>query len=218
MNLERMRNLAELRKLVKIKRESLDKISKFLQQKGVSKLVAEELSLKCLKEEEGMKALPRLLEETFPLEKSKTLSDVVMVGMTGCGGEEVAAASHLFCSPYDEEAIEEIGKEVAHLGHPELHLVLPCCLKEEDMYATLRQFSALPLTHLAFTHMEQTITLGTVLNVALRSELPTRYFSDSDGVYERDASPFVKHLLTHKNEKEFQLIRSIVMGERDGIT
>jgi hypothetical protein len=216
MNTDRMRNMAELKKLVKIKRESLDKISRFLMGKGVAKEYAEELAMQCLKEDQGMRALPSLLEKYLDIDLSDAMKGyALLIGPKGCGGGVLLEGDQMQCEElafFDDEALHELGQEFCSYARLQVHLVLPAFMKEEDMYSALHQFSVLPLTHLAFTKMDETLTLGSVLNVQKRSRLPIHYMADSQGVYKGCVRQFVKLLLTHTNEKEFQLIRSIVGG------
>jgi hypothetical protein len=216
MNTERMRNLAELKKLVKIKRESLDKISKFLVGKGVAKEFAEKLAMDCLKEDLGMRALPTFLEKLLDVDLSDpTKGQTLFVGPMGCGASLFLEGDKMNCvelTLFDEEGLQELGREYGHYSDIHIHLVLPAYMKEEDMYSSLHQFSALPLTHLAFTKMDESLSLGSLIQVQKRSCLPIRYMADSKAVYKGCARQFVKLLLTHTNEKEFQLMRSIAQG------
>lgn len=213
MNSERLKNLAELKKLVKIKRDSLDKISKFLVSKGMARSFAEEISLRTLKEPEGMRALANLLQMAFPLAQDISLSDAMFAGIPGSGDKRLGAFLEAF--PFDEEKIEEIGKKAVE-NKSSLHLVLSAQMKEEDLYFAFRQFSMLPLCSVVFTHIDQTLTPGSLYNVMKRVSFPVSALVDSKNIYRENSSALARYLLTHTNEKEFQLIRSIVMSDRDG--
>jgi flagellar biosynthesis protein FlhF len=58
----------------------------------------------------------------------------------------------------------------------EVHLVLPATSKTADALAAVRAFSALGVSHLLFTHLDETSSCGSVLTVSVETGLALSYF------------------------------------------
>ena len=79
------------------------------------------------------------------------------------------------CNFYQEKRVDAIGALLADLPKAEVHLCLSATTKDVDLYGAIHQFSPLRPNHLIFTKLDETLTLGSLINVSARCTLPIRY-------------------------------------------
>lgn len=117
------------------------------------------------------------------------------------------------CNYYLENRVDAIGQLLEGLPEADVHLCLSATTKDVDLYGAIHQFSPLRPTHLIFTKLDETLTLGSLLNVCAKSSLPIRYVSYGyplPGKLElADASKIVRKMLADFNEPEFQKLRAL---------
>lgn len=77
--------------------------------------------------------------------------------------------------------VEEI---VRSIGPDEVHLVLAANAKQGDMMEAVRRFGGFPVTHLLFTKLDETISPGTIVNVAYATGKAISYISDGPRIPE----------------------------------
>ena len=117
------------------------------------------------------------------------------------------------CNYYQENRVDEIGELLAELPEAEVHLTLSATTKDVDLYGAIHQFSPLRPTSLIFTKLDETLTLGSLMNVCAKCDLPIRYVAYGyplPGQLElADASKIVRKMLADLNQPEFQRLRSL---------
>jgi flagellar biosynthesis protein FlhF len=79
-------------------------------------------------------------------------------------------------NPGDAAEIREIGGLLALARPAQIHLVLSATTKAADGLRAARAFAALGVTHLLFTHLDETTSYGSLLTIAVESGLPLSYF------------------------------------------
>ena len=77
--------------------------------------------------------------------------------------------------------VDEIVKSI---GPDEVHLVLAANAKEGDMMEAVRRFGGFPVSHLLFTKLDETISPGTIVNVAYATGKALSYLSDGPRIPE----------------------------------
>jgi flagellar biosynthesis protein FlhF len=78
--------------------------------------------------------------------------------------------------PDDQSGLSRLG-ELLHAARPaEVHLVLSATSKTADALAAVRAFSSVGITHLLFTHLDETASCASVLGTSVESGLPLSYF------------------------------------------
>ena len=117
------------------------------------------------------------------------------------------------CNYYQENRVDEIGEFLAEFPTLEVHLCLSATTKDVDLYGAIHQFSPLRPTHLIFTKLDETLTLGSLMNVCAKCDLPIRYVAYGyplPGKLElANASKIVRKMLADLNQPEFQKLRSL---------
>ena len=93
-------------------------------------------------------------------------------------------------------------------------LPLPATMKESDLYATIQQFNSLKFDSLLFTKLDETISLGTLLNICFHTKQPISYYCEGqdwmDGTLElAKSTKLAKRILTDKNSSEFKIARDL---------
>jgi flagellar biosynthesis protein FlhF len=90
-------------------------------------------------------------------------ADVVFIDMPGVGPEEVSSAAELHRLLGEESAITT-------------HVVLPASSQERDLHRVLDRVKDLPSLRLLFTKLDDTESLGVILDVASHTGLPLSYW------------------------------------------
>jgi flagellar biosynthesis protein FlhF len=82
---------------------------------------------------------------------------------------------------------EQMWELQALLSHPwpiEAHLVLSATTREEEAEEMIRQFSVIPLQSLLFTKLDESSSLGSLFNLAVRTAKPLSYLTTGQRVPE----------------------------------
>ncbi len=79
-------------------------------------------------------------------------------------------------SPVDGQALGRLADLLRAARPDEVHLVLSATTKSADALAAVRAFAPAGLTHLLFTRLDETTSLGSVLAVGIESGLPLSHF------------------------------------------
>ncbi len=69
-------------------------------------------------------------------------------------------------------------------GPVEIHLALSASLQERVLEETFNQFSPLKINKILFTKLDEGLTFGSLINLALHTQLPLSYFTDGQRVPE----------------------------------
>ncbi|MBF0309688.1 MAG: flagellar biosynthesis protein FlhF [Magnetococcales bacterium] len=88
-------------------------------------------------------------------------------------------------SPYNRRQVNSTGSLLPVMGEDrEVLLCMAANVRETEQQAVFRRFSTLQPTGLIFTKLDETVTYGGILNVALRARLPLTLFTDGQRVPE----------------------------------
>jgi flagellar biosynthesis protein FlhF len=87
-------------------------------------------------------------------------------------------------SPRDQEAIRFTAECLRSLDQVDRHLVLSATTKPSDFQDILERFRLCSPDHLLFTKLDETSTLGPILNEVVRTRMPMSYYSDGQRVPE----------------------------------
>ena len=82
----------------------------------------------------------------------------------------------------DKINLEEIKNLLASIEPGEVHLVLSATTKYKDMIEILEKFKGLFINRLIFTKLDETTTLGLILNVAEKTRKPISYITFGQSV------------------------------------
>ena len=96
--------------------------------------------------------------------------------------------------PRDAETLQDLASFVRESAETELHLVLSATAKAADLDATYDRFEICRPDHLFFTKVDETLTLGPILNQLVRSRKSLSYYTDGQRVPE-DLHPATKDQL-----------------------
>ncbi len=84
----------------------------------------------------------------------------------------------------DEEHIAELKQILAAAERVEVHLVLPANMKGADLLAMARRFDVLPVHNLIVSKVDETKTLGSLLNVLDKIGKPISYLTTGQSIPE----------------------------------
>ncbi len=87
-------------------------------------------------------------------------------------------------SQRDKSNLEDIKNMLASIEPGEVHLVLSATTKQKDMHEILEKFKGLFINRLIFTKIDETTTLGLILNVAERTRKPISFITFGQNVPE----------------------------------
>ena len=82
----------------------------------------------------------------------------------------------------DRQGIERLDDMLEAALADEVHLVLSATTKTQDIRAALRAFKPLGVTHLLFTHLDETASCASVINTCVESGLPLSYVGTGRGI------------------------------------
>jgi len=85
-------------------------------------------------------------------------------------------------SPRDERHIKELKGFMEEARPDEIHLVLPANNKHEDLMEAINRFGLLPINGIVFSKVDETNSLGTILNVAAESPYPISYITNGQTI------------------------------------
>jgi flagellar biosynthesis protein FlhF len=78
-------------------------------------------------------------------------------------------------SPRDGEGLAALTALLGRVRPGEIHLVLSATSKAEDARAAVTAFAAVGATHLAFTRLDETTSIGSLVGVTASADLPLSY-------------------------------------------
>lgn len=85
-------------------------------------------------------------------------------------------------SPRDEQYLKEL-KTYMELGKPdEIHLVLPANMKSIDLIDCLRRFERLGINRIIFTKIDETSSLGSLVNLQDETDNPISYITNGQTI------------------------------------
>jgi len=104
-------------------------------------------------------------------------------------------------NPKNEHSIKELQDYFNKLNTIEIQLVLSATTKEKDLLDTAGKFAALGTQRLTFTKLDETNTIGNLLNVLIRTTLPFAYVADGpqipDAIDDASIEKLVALVLRH---------------------
>ena len=84
-------------------------------------------------------------------------------------------------NPLDEAQVAELGTFLTEVPRRCLLLVASASQKEKDLFQAAASFGIFGLNGLAVTKMDETLTFGSIFNLAQKSQIPLVYFSAGRG-------------------------------------
>ncbi len=122
------------------------------------------------------------------------------------------------CNFYQPNRVDAIGEKLAVSSGIEVVLTLSASTKDVDLYGAIHQFSPLQPSSLAFTKLDETLTMGALINVSMKTDLPIRYISFGyplpGEVQIADPEEITHKILTELNDEEFQFLRELTMDTK----
>ncbi|MBF0424246.1 MAG: flagellar biosynthesis protein FlhF [Magnetococcales bacterium] len=115
---------------------------------------------------------------------ARTLSEV-KAGLHSLSNCDFILVDTVGSSPYNRRQVNSTGSLLPVMGEDrEVLLCMAGNVRETEQQAIFRRFSALSPTGLIFTKLDETVTYGGILNVALRARLPLTLYTDGQRVPE----------------------------------
>ncbi len=87
-------------------------------------------------------------------------------------------------SPKDQEKLEELRSFLNSAQGVEIHLCLSATTKDKELDDIVSRFSGLAVTRVLFTKLDESETLGCIVNTHVRHKLPLSYFTNGQMVPE----------------------------------
>lgn len=84
----------------------------------------------------------------------------------------------------DERYASRLNEVLRNSGPVEIHLALSASLQERVLEETFNQFSPLKINKVLFTKLDEGLTFGILINLALHTQLPLSYFTNGQRVPE----------------------------------
>ncbi len=85
-------------------------------------------------------------------------------------------------SPTDSHAVEELAEQLRHFPQPQVHLVVSATCEPTLLLSQVRGFSALPISDLIITRMDEEARWDKLWNLVLGTKYPVRFFSAGQNV------------------------------------
>ena len=82
----------------------------------------------------------------------------------------------------NQEYVKELSNIIHFDQEMETYLVLSLTSKQRDMEAIFEQFSFIPITHYIFTKMDETSSLGAIINMMTKYNVNTAYVTNGQNV------------------------------------
>ena len=116
----------------------------------------------------------------LPLSVAYTPADLIQA-LKDASGADLTLIDMPGYNPLDETQVEELGTFLAEIPNRALLLVASASQKEKDLFQAAASFGIFGLNGLVITKMDETLSLGSVYNLALKSQIPLVYFSSGKG-------------------------------------
>jgi flagellar biosynthesis protein FlhF len=87
-------------------------------------------------------------------------------------------------SPKDQEKLAELNKIFTADASIEVHLCLSSTTKDQELMDIVKRFSMLPISRLLFTKLDETESLGCIVNTHIATGMPLSYFTNGQMVPE----------------------------------
>jgi flagellar biosynthesis protein FlhF len=87
-------------------------------------------------------------------------------------------------SPKDKETIEGLRSMLDSTFTIETHLCVAATTRERELRGIVESFSALPISRLLFTKLDESSSFGSIVNLQLENKLPLSYFTRGQRVPE----------------------------------
>ena len=85
-------------------------------------------------------------------------------------------------SPRDAKHLEELKIFMECAQPDEIHLVIPANMKNMDLLDTVQRFSVLPINRVVVSKVDETSTLGTIVNIAAEVACPISYITNGQTI------------------------------------
>lgn len=85
-------------------------------------------------------------------------------------------------SPKDESYLPDLKALLEDAQSNEIHLVLPANMTSLDLFDTIQRFNVLKVNRLIITKIDETNSLGSILNIAVEGKHPLSYISDGQTI------------------------------------
>ena len=96
-------------------------------------------------------------------------------------GNEIILVDTPGCTPADGEKLRLLGEFLNELNADETHLVLNSTMRDNEMIYAGHRYREVGITHLSFTHADESLRHGYLLNVARAAERPIAWLSRGQG-------------------------------------
>lgn len=111
-------------------------------------------------------------------------------------------------SQLSRKQIENLAEIFSFIDHLEVCLAMSVMTRELDVYGIIQQFSALKINSIIFTKIDETLSLGGMLNVCEKFKMPIRYLTLGKRMYNdlkmADAVDISRRILIQKEVNGFQ--------------
>ncbi len=132
--------------------------------------------------QEQIKTYSEILE--IPLEIIKSVADLNR-NLKKHQDKDLVLIDTIGRSGYDSQNIGQMKKLLDEsIFSIEMHLVLSAVTKSSDLREILRNFEKFDIQRLLFTKLDETKNFGTLLNVAVRTQIPVSYITNGQNVPE----------------------------------
>jgi flagellar biosynthesis protein FlhF len=85
-------------------------------------------------------------------------------------------------SPHNQAMMDELQRFLAHSRIGVILLVISATTKYQDMLTIAESFSKIAFTHLVFTKLDETNSLGPIVSLAMNIKRPISYFTNGQNV------------------------------------
>lgn len=107
--------------------------------------------------------------------------DQIAGALQKLSGNEIIFVDTPGCTSADGEKLGLLGRFLNELNADEIHLVLNSTTRDDEMMYASRRYREIGLTHLSFTHTDESLRHGYLLNVARVAERPIAWLSRGQG-------------------------------------
>jgi flagellar biosynthesis protein FlhF len=123
--------------------------------------------------------------------------------------------------PKNLDQLHEFGKWFEKVNSIEMQLLLSAATKEDDLFDTVNRFKQVRVDRLLFTKLDESNTLGNLLNVVIRCNFPFSYFTTGqqipDDIEEGSIGKMVEFLCFSKKETDRSAKLKEVLPKKNGI-